>query len=89
MEAKALDSANIAGEMMYKHEDIEHMAATTHSEEKTVRDSIFAQEAAGDLEIVSINCYLADISHSLSNVGILYNAVVKGNMVCFSEKECI
>jgi len=87
IESKTLDSANIAGEMMYKHDDIEHTKGATHSEEKSVRDSIFVGEAAGDLEVVGINCYLADISHSLSNVGILYNASVKGNVVCFSEKE--
>lgn len=89
IESKTFDSANIAGEMMYKHEDIEHTKTTTHSEEKLVRDSIFAGEAAGDLEVVSINCYLADISHSLSNVGILYNAAIKGIIVCFLEKENI
>jgi len=87
VEAKTMDSAGIAGEMMYKQEDIEHMSTTSKSEEKSVRDSIFVGEAAGDMEIVSVNCYLSDISHSLSNVGILYNAAIKGNIICRLESE--
>lgn len=86
VESTTLDTASTSQNMMYKYEDIEHMSARTQSEEKTVRDSIFTNTEA-EIEIVSLSCMLTDISHSLSNVGILYNAALKGSVLCSIESE--
>ncbi len=88
VESVALEAVTSSENMMYKYEDIEHMSARTQSEEKTLRDSIFIGNEA-EIEIVSVSSVLSDISHSLSNVGILYNAMIKGNVLCYIENEKI
>ncbi len=86
VESATLNAVTSSENMMYKYEDIEHMSARTQIEEKTIRESIFINMDA-EIEIVSVNCMLSDISHSLSNVGILYNATLKGNVLCYIESE--
>jgi hypothetical protein len=77
-----IDTDYAQTDLQYRYEEVGHTVMKTASIEKEVRDSLYVGDDGSEIEVLSVNCYIADTDKNLSSVGILYNATIKGSVFC-------